>query len=82
MARQELTERELLAILNEQLSTHDRHDTCAGCRFTSIARLRGTDETGCNWSHANLQCSGQPAAVCRPAADRVVSVAREKYNAK
>ena len=49
---------------------------------TSIARLRGTDETGCNWSHANLQCSGQPAAVCRPAADRVVSVAREKYNAK
>lgn len=77
MARQELTERELLAFLNQQLSAHD---TCSDCRFTSIGQIRGADETGCNWSHVNLQCGGQPVAVCRQAADYVISAAREKYN--
>lgn len=77
MTRRELTEPELLNVLNRQLAAHD---TCANCRFTSVSRLEGPDETGSNWSHVNLRCSGQPADVCRPAADHVISTAKEKYN--
>jgi len=77
MARQELTEQDLLKALNGELSAFD---TCADCRFTSIQKTRGTDETGCNWSGANLRCSGQPADVCRSAADHVISGARAKFN--
>jgi hypothetical protein len=79
MARQELTEQALLNNLNQQLSAHD---TCSDCRFTSIGRIRDTDESGCNWSQANLQCSGQPVAVCRQAADHVISTARAIFNLK
>lgn len=77
MAREELTEQELLKVLNRELSAFD---TCSDCRFTSIQRTIGADETGCNWSYANLRCSGQPADVCRSAADHVISAARGRFN--
>ncbi len=77
MTRQVLTEQELLAALNKELS---EFDGCADCRFTSVQRIRGVDELGCNWSAANLRCSGQPVDVCRNAADRVLSAARAKYS--
>lgn len=72
-----LSEDDLLHVLNTELSTKDE---CAGCKFTSVVRLKGTDKTGCNWSHANLRCSGQPVAVCHAAADRVISSTKDKYN--
>jgi hypothetical protein len=75
--RQVLTEQELLAALNKELSAFD---TCTDCRFDSIQRIRGTDELGCNWSAANLRCSGQPADICRSAATHVLSAARAKFN--
>ena len=79
MPRQELTQPDLLNALNKELAAYD---TCADCRFTSISKTRDCDETGCNWSGANLRCSGQPADVCREAADRVIAAARERFNVR
>lgn len=68
------------------------YNTCVECRFKSIVPLEAVDDSGCNWSHANLNCRGypavagqsvtlcQPATVCHPAAERVISKAKEKYN--
>lgn len=79
----------LLEVMNRELA---RHDTCIECRFKSIIPLGDTDEFGCNWSHANLNCSGYPAAVgssaaicqpatyCQPVAARVIAEAKGKYN--
>ena len=77
MPRQLISNDHLLDILNRELSNHD---TCTDCRFTSITLLRGVDESGCNWSTANLRCSGQPAEVCLPAAGRVINTAKDRYN--
>jgi len=89
MARQLLAVDKLLELMNRQLV---HYDTCTECRFKSIVPLEGFDESGCNWSHANLNCRsypaavGQPVALCRPAtvcqpfAASVMSEAKEKYN--
>lgn len=89
MARQTLKIDRLLEIMNHELS---RFDTCVECRFKSIVPREEVDETGCNWSHANLNCRGYPAAVgretalcqpstvCEPVALRVISQAKGKYN--
>jgi hypothetical protein len=45
-------------------------------------RLRGTDDTGCNWSPPYLRSSGQPSEVCLPFAQRVVAEAMNKFNLK
>ena len=79
MAREILSTDALLEVLNRELS---RFDACNDCRFTSITRIRGTDEAGCNWSQANLRCSGQPTDVCQPAAAQVISQTKAKYNIK
>jgi hypothetical protein len=89
MARQLLKIDRLLEIMNNELS---QFDTCVECRFKSIIPRGDADEVGCNWSHANLNCRGYPAAVgqpaalckpatvCQPAAARVIAEAKEKYN--
>ena len=89
MARQVIKIEKLLEIMNSELS---RYDTCVECRFKSIIPLEGADGSGCNWSHANLNCRGYPAAVgqstslchpatvCQPVASRVLSEAKKKYN--
>lgn len=77
MPRKMLSENDLLRVLNDEISTKDE---CAGCKFTSVVRLKDADETGCNWSHANLRCSGRPADVCCAVADRVISSTKDKYN--
>jgi hypothetical protein len=79
MAREDLTEQVLLAILNQQLLAHDN---CSSCRFDGIGRLRNIDDNGCNWYNANLRCSGRPAEICLPVAREVISTAQEKYNLK
>ena len=89
MARQILKIDQLLERMNQELS---RYDTCVECRFRSIMPLGGVDKSGCNWSHANLNCCGYPAAVahstslcqpsivCQPIVARVIAEAKKKYN--
>ena len=64
MARHLLKIDKLLEIMNRKLV---QHDTCMECRFNSIVPLGDADESGCNWSHANLNCKGYPATVSQPA---------------
>ncbi len=57
-----------------------KHDLCEECRFGGILRLQGFDEAGCNWSDPMLSCSGQPTAICVPAARQVIAEARKRIN--
>jgi len=89
MTRKILKIDKLLDLMNHELS---RYDSCVECRFKSIMPLGGVDESGCNWSHANLNCRGYPAAVgqsislcqpstvCQPIVARVIVEAKKKYN--
>ncbi len=52
MPRQELTQHDLLDLLNFELAAYDE---CAGCHFTSIRRMRTRDDVGCNWLDARVQ---------------------------
>ena len=82
---------ELLDVINNELL---RHNTCLECRFSTITPLDSSDETGCNWSHANLNCRGYPAALgqlstlcrstngCQSVAARVVLEAKQLYNVR
>jgi hypothetical protein len=77
MPRQVLAEAELLEWMNRELhGSEDYRD----CEFTSITRLAGIDETGCNWSSANLQGHGIPVAVCQEAAGPIVQRAKQLFN--
>jgi len=77
MARTLLSEADLLGWMNTELS---KHEQCNGCSFTSVLLLQEEDNDGCNWSVANLRCSGVPAVVCSPAADHVVVQAKARFN--
>jgi hypothetical protein len=79
MERKQVTERELISLLNEELRNYEE---CNNCQFTSIMKLREHDSTGCNWSSANVRCSGVPGEICRPFAERVIAKAKTKYNVK
>lgn len=76
MNLQKVSESELLEILNIELHRDGDHE---GCWFTSVQPLSEIDENGCNWSSANLRCSGVSAATCKLDADQVVQEARAKY---
>ena len=77
MQHELVSERKLLELLNARLHTHD---ACVGCEFTSIVRLGQMDIDGSNWNSANLRCSGQPAIVCAPIAQGIVSEAKKTIN--
>ena len=78
--RQQVSEDELLAILNEELS---KCEGCKWCRFDNPPmKLAHPDEDGCNWSTVNIRCSGVPVKICQPFVERIVSDARRKYNLK
>jgi hypothetical protein len=91
MARKLIKINELLDIMNGKLANFD---TCIECRFNSIMPLKDFDESGCNWSHANLNCRGYPATICQsanfcepatvciPVATRVISEVKERYNVR
>ena len=79
MSRELVSEEELRAWLDAQIQEHEE---CSDCHFGGIMALRGTDDTGCNWSEPVLSCSGQPADICVPIARHVLAEAREKYNLK
>lgn len=87
MPRQTIKIENLLEILNRELSNYDE---CIDCRFQSIVPSIDLDESGCNWSHANLRghpaptgplmALSQPASACYPVATQVVSKTKEIYN--
>ena len=77
--RQLVSEERLRDYLNTEIH---KHEECAPCQIGGITRLRGTDESGCDWSPPRLRFSGQPSEVCLPIADRVVVEAMKKFNLK
>ena len=79
MAREEVSEARLLAILNEKLAESDR---CEDCTFPGpIHRLKEPNEDGCNWDQLPiLSCEGRSTYRCAAWALRVVQEASKQYN--
>lgn len=77
MSRQLVSEKELRAWLDTHIQ---KQEECADCHFGGIMALRGTDDSGCNWSEPVLTCSGQRTDICVPIARRVLAEAREQFN--
>ncbi len=75
--REQVTEEELLTILNEELS---KHAGLKKCSFISVHRSK-PDRTGCNWS-VELRSSGAPHYISAPVTGRIMTDARKKYNLK
>ena len=76
-ARQNLSERDVLMLLNFELSAYEE---CADCHFTSVRPAKAVDETGCNWRGADLQVEGQATDAARRITRQVVDEVRETYN--
>ena len=79
VAREEVSEARLLAILNERLAESPR---CEDCNFPGpILRLEVPDERGCNWDdRPTLLREGQSTYPCAAWALRVVQEASKQYN--
>ena len=77
MERKEVSEEELLILLNAELSKHNDMNQVV---FTSIERLEEPDRTGCNWSMARIKSSRVPHYVAAPITGEIVAEARKKYN--
>jgi hypothetical protein len=75
--RKEVTEDELLDLLNSELAKHAQLKKCG---FISIQRTK-PDGTGCNWS-AEVRSSGVPHHVSAPITGKIAAEARKKYNLK
>ncbi len=75
--REEVSEDELLTILNEELS---KHAELRKCSFVSIQRSE-PDKKGCNWS-AGVRSSGVPHYISAPITGKIMAEARKKYNVK
>ena len=79
MNRQLVDEEWLCNYLNTEIL---KHEECVDCNFSGIMMLRGTDESGCNWSFPYVSCSGKLSEVCSPIAQRVVAEAMKRFNLK
>ena len=79
MERKEVSEGELLVLLNAELSKHNDMNKVS---FVSIERLAEPDGTGSNWSKAIVRGGGAPHYVVAPVTGGIVSAARKKYNVK
>ena len=79
MERKEISEEELLILLNAELSKHNEMNQVI---FTSIERLAKPDHAGCNWSKARVKSSRVPHYVAAPITGEIVAEARKKYNVK
>ena len=80
MERKEVSEEELLILLNAELSKHNEMNQVI---FSSIERLDKPDRSGCNWAKAHVRSRGVvPHYMAAPVTGRIVSVARKKYNVK
>ena len=79
MGRQSVSEDELLEWINSELS---KDEQCNDCSFISVTRLRDEAPDGCNWSDAQLRCSGVSTQVCAPIAKSIIDQARKQFNIK
>jgi hypothetical protein len=79
MERKEVSEEELLILLNAELSKHNEMNQVV---FKSIERLAGPDRTGCNWSGARVKSSRIPHHVTAPITGGIIAEARKVYNLK
>ncbi len=79
MERKLVSEKELLAFLNSELKEAGQGDDCF---FESLTRLRVDDRNGCNWAYANIKNISGNDNICPPAAEKIVSSARNKFNLK
>jgi len=79
MERKEVSEEELLVLLNAELSKHNDMNKVS---FVSIERIAEPDSTGCNWSKAIVRGGGVPHYLAAPVTGGIVSEARKKYNVK
>lgn len=77
MTRRVVREAELLAWMNRELHKNEDYKDC---EFTSVTRLAGVDEIGCNWSSPNVRGHGMPATVCQQAAAPIAERARQIFN--
>jgi hypothetical protein len=77
MAQKVISKAALLAWMNGQL--HKNKDY-KDCEFTSVTKLVGVDDIGCNWTNPNLRGHGIPVAVCQEAAAVIVERARQSFN--
>ncbi len=77
ITRKEVTEDELLEILNSELS---KRAELKKCSFISIRRTK-PDFTGCNWS-AEVRSSGVPHHASAPITGKIAADAKKKYNIK
>jgi hypothetical protein len=76
-ARQNLSEHDVLMLLNFELSAYEE---CADCRFTSVRPAEVADETGCNWRDADLRVDGAATEAVRRITRQVVDEVRDTYN--
>ena len=76
LPRQHLSEHDVLALLNFELSAYD---DCRDCRFTCIKTEPAADGPRCNWS-AYLDYGGRFTERSQNIAMRVVDEVRERFN--
>ncbi len=79
MDRKDVSDQELVEIINDELKKHEK---CEECRVNGIMSLTEPDPEGCNWSEPYVTCSGTPAEICQPIAAQVISKLRAEYNLK
>jgi hypothetical protein len=74
--REVLCERDMLMLLNFELSAYEG---CADCRFTSV-KTAARDESGSNWRGADVRVEGEMTDTARDIARQVLHEVRETYN--
>jgi hypothetical protein len=75
--RQSLSEHDVLALLNFELSAYEE---CAGCHFAAITPAKVVDKTGCNWRSADLLAEGKATDAARAISREVIEEVRDAYN--
>ena len=80
-ARGLVSKRELICILNNELS---KYEECKDCHFDGILKYEEEEGDGRNWLGANVKFrySGEPDERCRPFISKVLSEAGKKYTIK
>ena len=73
---QTLSEKDLLALLNWELSAYEE---CDGCHFSSIRRMRDRDDAGANWLDARVQADHLLGIEERFIVRRVVEETRRQF---
>ena len=81
MARELVSKKELIRILNSKLS---KYEECKDCHFDGVMKYEEEEGNGCNWLGANVKfrCSDEPDERCRPFISKVLSEAGKQYNIK